>query len=196
MKRVIIQPTQYQGDTYINLGSGLAIWDFIAEQDMKFATTNDLNATPQTEADLSFRFSESGFTTNNGTNVWQEFTDNGDDHVAWQYDIQLSYTADFVGFLVLPFICQMEAANADSNNFQFLPCVHAGPSVASATGHMKASGTVIRDKNALAGAVDTDNVAFGILVVNLSGSSAVFTGLGSISVHPNSIPLTINQPDV
>lgn len=194
MERVIVQPTQYQGDAYINLGSALVPWAFVANQDMEFATSNDLNASAQVECDYSFRFVETGITNDYGVNIWQQFTNPGFDHTAWQYDICLQYTSDIVGILAVPFICQMEDVAANSTRFNFLPCSHSPIAVANGSGSMKASGTVIRDKHAISGAEDSNNIAFGVLIVNHGGAAAEVTGLGSLSVHPNSQPLKLDKP--
>lgn len=189
MKREITSPSYYQGDTVIDFAATTVPWDFTADKDIKFATTNDLNASALEECDLTFLILEN-LTSQFATNVFQIFIDPGLDDVAWHYDISFIGQTATSGLDIIPYVTHVPAASADSQAWQMLS--HEQASVSDGNVVMRAKGTVIRRKKGVA--EDDKNLAFGILIFNPGTVARIVEGMGNISVHPNTLPLTVADP--
>lgn len=194
MKREITAPTYYQGDTVIDMAGNTVPWDFTTDKDIQFTTTNDLNASAQLEADFTFLLLEP-LVAENATNVWQEFTDPGEDNVVWHYDMGYSgKIGNAVGVVVIPYVSELLPTNGstDSQSWQQLEAEYSSDGTLN---YMRSKGSVIRRKLGVGGG-DALNLAFGILFWNTSAGTLTVEGMGHVSVHPNTLPMIIADPGI
>lgn len=189
MKRQITSPRYYQGDSVVDLGSATVSWDFTTDKDIKFAATNDLNAAAQTECDYTFMILET-ITAEFATNVYQVVVDPEKDNVCWHYDMSFQGSVGHKDVLIIPYVTAVITGAADSQIWQQLPITSSASYDLQI--QMASKGTIVRRKKGVSS--DDQNLAFGLLFWNRNGSGQECEGMGHVSIHPNTNPLTIADP--
>jgi len=192
MRRNITNPGVYNGKGFADYTGGLAEWDFSVDEDLRL-TGNYYSASAVEQVSVTYVFTDT-ISNNNAVNMYQEFSDPGKDLVVWHYDMALEMREGNAGSLVMPYICQKEDAGADSVKFHMLPCIvnHNGSSGTS----MRCSGEIVRSKEGISGAEDSNNLVFGIVIYNTSGANSACKGFVSLNVYPITKPLKMIDPGV
>ena len=198
MNRVITDPSYYNGSGIVNVALVTANeWNFNADADMKVG--HELDASAQTEFDTTFKVS----TTNTITSLYaqticqkvSELVDN-QENVVWHYQMMANLVVSQPDTIVFPYVCQNEDADADTTRFQVLQHLTDTHETAGTAFNMRADGAVVRRKQGISGAEDTNGLIFGICIWNPSGSAVTVYGIGHMSVHPNNYPLVCDQATV
>jgi len=192
MRRVINNPGVYNGKGFVDFTGGLVEWDFSVDKDLKFGT-NYYSASAVEQLTATFVFTDT-ITNNNAVNVYQQFTDPAKDLVVWHYDICLEMREGNAGSVIMPYVCQMEDAGADSVKFHMLP--HSTFHNGSSGTNMICKGEIVRSKESVAGAEDSNNLAFGLIIYNTSGANSECKGFISLNIYPITKPLKMIDPGV
>lgn len=196
MRRVINCPSYFEGEAVDILGAG-SEWGFTTDKDIKTAF-NEYNTTALEELNCSAVFTDT-ITAEFATNYMQQLVDptpNAGNQVVWHYDISVTGVAGQLGLIVTPYVCQLEDADADTTAWQTLSHVGCGNQVADSVFNMHAEGEVVREKNSVSGAEDTNNLIFGILFWNTSASNCTLEAMISMNIYPITKPLRMIDPSV
>ena len=200
MQRVIKSPTYYNGTALQEVTIDAADdWDFPTDKDIKIV--NEINASAQEEFDYSVLVTTpTAIAATYASAICQKVLEKRitQENVCWHYAIDLSVViTGTTQYVIKPFVMQNEDADADSTRVQFLQAEQHYASTSLDTHTMHSCGAVVRRKQGISGAKDTNGLVFGVFVWNVdSGNALNIEGLLSMSVHPNNLPLVVDQAGV
>jgi len=198
MRRPIDKVSYFEG-----LGQGLvtapAEWEFTSARDIKTAS-NEFNTTALEELNMTCIYKNAALTAAFATSYMQQMVEPASQAtkgcVVWHYDMSVSGVVGDVGVIIAPYICQLEDADADTQKWQLLNHTASPNQLAAATYNMRATGQVIREKNGISGAEDTNNIIFGILIWNTTAGNVKLDLLISMNIYPITKPIRMIDPGI
>jgi hypothetical protein len=193
-QRIVESPSYYNGTAMVDMTLS-GSWDFSTDKDVK--VQNKLNASAQEECDYSFVINQTAaMTAGYAYAICQQVSEqkSTQPNVAWHYDMALWLEVSTDASVVIaPFVMQNENSDADSTRVQWLASTdtRSAPLV-TGVAQMNARGCVIRRKQSVSGSVDANGLVFGMMVWSTNSTPSI-QGIGTLSVHPNNLPLVIDR---